>query len=255
MRKWLSRIPMLPVIYRKARRAVRYCEFAADFLRYRRLQRLSSETLPLRWTDRYVCLDDRTADMRYERSYVYHLAWAARILVQTRPREHIDMASHIFFTTMLSACIPMRYYDCRPTDVQLDGLVTGAADLRHLPFSDKSVPSLSCLHVLEHVGLGRYGDPIEPGGYRKAMAELSRVVAPGGNLLIAVPIGRRRIEFNAHRVLNYQDVMDGFEGLKLRQFALIPDNPKDGGLIIGASAEQADRQSYGCGCFWFEGVR
>ena len=108
------------------------------------------------------------------------------------------------------------------------------------------------MHVVEHVGLGRYGDPLDPDGDLKAMAELKRVLAPGGNLLFVVPIGGApKIMFNAHRIYSYQQVLDCFTGLELKEFALVPDNSADGGLIANATREMSDAQNYGCGCFLF----
>ena len=107
------------------------------------------------------------------------------------------------------------------------------------------------MHVVEHVGLGRYGDPIDPDGDLKAVAELKRVLAPGGSLLFVVPTGRPRLQFNAHRIYAYRQVMDAFRGLDLVELALVPDKARDGGLARGASEALADAQSYGCGCWWF----
>ncbi|NDC42314.1 MAG: DUF268 domain-containing protein, partial [Chitinophagia bacterium] len=56
-----------------------------------------------------------------------------------------------------------------------------------LPFESDSIPSLSCMHTIEHVGLGRYGDQLDPQGDLKAIAELKRVVQPGGDLLFVTP--------------------------------------------------------------------
>ena len=53
-------------------------------------------------------------------------------------------------------------------------------DMCRLEFPSDSIPSISCLHAVEHVGLGRYGDPIDPEGCFTAMRELGRVVSPGG---------------------------------------------------------------------------
>ena len=107
------------------------------------------------------------------------------------------------------------------------------------------------MHTIEHIGLGRYGDAIDPDGDLKAIGELNRVLAAGGSLLFVVPVGRPRVVFNAHRIYSYEQVLRYFPDLTLRECALIPDNPKDGGLVIGASAEIVARQEYGCGCFWF----
>jgi SAM-dependent methyltransferase len=108
------------------------------------------------------------------------------------------------------------------------------------------------MHVVEHIGLGRYGDPVDPAADLRAMAELKRVLAPGGSLLFVVPIGRPRIMFNAHRIYSYDQISDYFAGLELKEFALIPDSSNNGGLIRDAKKVQANEQRYGCGCFWFK---
>jgi SAM-dependent methyltransferase len=110
------------------------------------------------------------------------------------------------------------------------------------------------MHTVEHIGLGRYGDPIDAGGDKKAMDELARVLAPGGTLLFVTPIGNERIEFNAHRVYNYATIIEGFKTLKLKEFSLIPDDFEEVGYITNPSTEIINKQHWGCGCFWFTKV-
>ena len=145
----------------------------------------------------------------------------------------------------------VKFYDSRPAPLLMSGLETGRADLCALDFADGSVQSLSCMHVVEHIGLGRYGDTLDPDGDLKAIAELKRVLAPGGSLLFAVPTGKPRIFFNAHRVYAYRQVREYFSELELKQFALIPDNACEAGIVNDAPEALADAQNYGCGCFWF----
>ncbi|MFI5295183.1 MAG: DUF268 domain-containing protein [Thermodesulfovibrionales bacterium] len=168
-----------------------------------------------------------------------------------KPTFHIDISSSLYFVSLVSAFIPVTFYDYRPASIHLDNLECLHADITALPFDDNSVLSLSCMHVIEHIGLGRYGDPIDPEGDLKAVAEIRRVLAPGGDLLFVVPVGRPRVVFNAHRIYSYQQIIDCFVAFRLMEFALVPDDPKDGGLIIGADQRVADAQDYGCGCFWF----
>lgn len=195
---------------------------------------------------------DKTSTTPYERHYVYHPAWAARVLARTKPELHVDISSTIKFATVVSAFIPTDYYDYRPANLHLSNLNSKAADLLNLPFEDNSISSLSCMHTLEHVGLGRYGDDLDYDGDLKGMSELERVLAPEGDLLIVVPIGKPKLVFNAHRIYSYQQILDQFSSLTLQEYALIPDDEKDGHLIINATEEMTNQQDWGCGCFWFK---
>lgn len=237
LRRWMAR---------RARRA----EFRREFERFAALAG-ADDRFSVRWQDRHPCLDERTATTAFDRHYVYHTAWAARVLARTRPARHVDIASSLYFCALVSAFVPVEFYDARPADLVLDNLRSGRADLLHLPFADASLPSLSCMHVVEHIGLGRYGDPLDPRADLAAAAELRRVLAPGGDLLVVVPVGRPRVQFNAHRVYAYGHVTRMFAGLHLVEYALIPDEPARGHLLVGASEALSDAQSYGGGCFWF----
>lgn len=227
----------------------RYMHFVRDFLQIRRMMPANSR-LPLRWRDRRACLYDAGPTLQFDRHYTYHPAWAARILASLCPERHIDIGSDLRFVANVSAFVPVDYYDYRSPSLALDGVYEGVADLCRLPFADRSVKSLSCMHVVEHVGLGRYGDSVQPDGDLKAMSELARVVAPEGNLLFVVPLGSPRIEFNAHRVYAMEMITEQFEQFELIQFSLIPDDPADGGLVPDPKPELLARQRYGCGCFW-----
>lgn len=227
-----------------------WLRFLNEFIRFRRSAREEDSRFEVRWRDRYPCLGDKTATTGFDRHYVYHTAWAARVLVKTKPAQHVDIGSYLYFATLVSAFVPVRFFDYRPAQVVLPGLETGFADLLALPFEDGSVASLSCMHVVEHVGLGRYGDPLDPNGDLKAMKELIRVLAPGGDLLFVVPVGQPRVMFNAHRIYGYDQIINAFDGLTLSEFSLIqsqgPAPP-----VAGASAEQVATERYGCGCFHF----
>jgi hypothetical protein len=204
-----------------------------------------------RWEDRRPCLDDATETTGFDSHYVYHTAWAARRLVSYRPAKHVDIGSCLRFSTIASAFVPMEFYDYRPAAISLPGLACGRADLKGLPFDSGSIESLSCMHVVEHIGLARYGDPLDPKGDLKAMAELCRVLAAGGNLLFVVPVGGvARIQYNAHRIYTYGQIVDHFDrsSLRLADFALVTDL---GGFVPGAGERDAGAQRYGCGCFHF----
>lgn len=231
--------------------ARQYARFSREFATFKTLAQNRTERFPLRWEDRQPCLDDRTANTGFDRHYVFHTAWAARVLATTRPTKHVDVGSSLYFVTGASAFVPMEFYDFRPADLQLSNLESRFANLMALPFGDQEVASLSCMHVVEHVGLGRYGDPLDPDGDLKAMRELQRVVAPSGSLLLVTPVGRPCIRFNAHRIYSYEQICDAFSELTIEQFSLIPDGVQEGGLIEDADPATVSKQRYACGCFWF----
>ena len=208
----------------------------------------------MRWRDRYPCLNDKTPSTVFDRHYVYHVAWAARVLARNNPELHIDISSSLYFSTTVSAFIPVKFYDYRPAKLELPNFSSEHANVTGLPFGDQSIQSLSCMHVVEHIGLGRYGDALDPDGDLKAIHELKRVLQKNGSLLFVVPVGKPRIQFNAHRIYSYEQISTYFRDLVLEEFALIPDRHGDGGLIVGATQAMADAQTYGCGCFWFRKV-
>lgn len=224
-------------------------EFCVDYHVFR--SKMKDSRFGIRWRDRYPCLKDKLLNTVFDRHYVYHTAWAARIVAQTLPKKHIDISSFIYFSTIISSFIPVDFFDYRPAKIELEGLTSGAADILNLPFPDNSIHSLSCMHVVEHIGLGRYRDQINPDGDLRAISELQRVTAKNGNLLFVVPIGRPKIMFNAHRIYSYENILEYFKNFELVEFTLIRES-SSGGLIKNATKGDADSQTYGCGCFWFK---
>jgi hypothetical protein len=82
----------------------------------------------------------------------------------------------------------------------------------------------------------------------KAINELKRVCAVKGNLLVVIPVGKKKIMFNAHRIYAPVEFTNYFDGFKLMEFSLITDDTR---FIRNASFEEASEQNYGCGCYWF----
>lgn len=247
---------MVSIILRRIKffvfKCITYIEFpliVSSFLRFKNKDKTRRFSLPLR--EVYPCLFENTSYTRFDTHYVYHTSWAARKVNEINGEEHVDISSSLFFSGIVSAFKPVRFFDYRPAYLNLSNLESSAADLLDLPFMNDSLSSLSCMHTVEHVGLGRYGDPIDPDGDIKAAKELSRVVKPGGNLLFVVPVGRPRIQFNAHRIYSYSMVVNMFPDFEIKEFSLIPDNALEKGMIYHATPHEADKQKYGCGCFWF----
>lgn len=203
---------------------------------------------PLDPADDFPCLDDATATTGIDAHYVYANAWAFRGIHQRGPAFHLDLGGQGPFLAMLSAITRVVSVDLRPLDMNLDGFVPLPADLTALPLADRSVTSVSCIHVAEHVGLGRYGDPLNPHGTVDTLREAQRVLAPGGTLYLALPVGRRRVQFNAHRIYAPHDAAPLLPQLRLDAFALVDDA---GRFHPAADPADAADATYACGLYTF----
>jgi hypothetical protein len=222
-----------------------YPRFMVTWRRYTRLPGAE----PLHFDDGYPCLHDRTPTTPYDPHYFHQAVWAADHILSRSPSEHVDVGSEVTFVGMLSAAVPVAFVDIRLLPVELPRLRSVEGDLlAGLPIEDREVASLSCLHVAEHVGLGRYGDVLAPNGTVRACAELARILAPGGELYFSVPVGRPRVCFNAHRIHTPDQIIRYFKDLELVEFSLVDDEYR---LTIDAEVRGAGELLYGCGLFRF----
>jgi SAM-dependent methyltransferase len=204
-----------------------------------------------------VILGDDSPDVHQPHNgfgYLMHCGWAARKLASAQPWCHADFGSYLYFAAIASAIVAeFKYHDIRPYNMPLQGLTSISADLTKLPYEDEALESVSCLHVLEHVGLGRYGDQVDSMGDVKAARELARVLAPGGYLIFVVPVNRRAgVVWNAHRHYTYAQVLDElFPDLILREFTLVTQLD----VIVSADPDNIVENPGNVedtGCFWFQ---
>ncbi len=222
----------------------KYLAFLSDLRRFERMA--GGGNVP--WRDLYPCLHEKTATTSFDTHYFYQDVWAFRKIARSGAPEHVDVGSKVDFIGFLTAVTKVTFIDIRPLETQLDNLANLPGSILSMPYPDGSVASLSCLHVAEHIGLGRYGDPLDPLGTAKACAELRRVLAPGGNLYFGLPVGSPRVCFNAHRIHSTGQILRYFEGLTLREFSFVDDG---GGFTVNADRTAADSAKYGCGLFHF----
>ena len=239
LRPWLLVMP-------DPRGFVRLLRIPAFLLEWWRYAALTSERVVA--ADLYPCLGDRTTSTPFDPHYFFQAAWLARRLPAKTLERHVDVASSVQMVGVISGFVPTVFVDYRPLQANLPKLLSVAGTLTGLPFGDRSLPSLSCLHVIEHVGLGRYGDPVDPAGSVRALKELQRVLAVGGTLYLSLPVGRERVCFNAHRVHAPLSICTILDELELVSFSLIDD----AGLYReNAATTDADGLDYGCGLFEF----
>jgi SAM-dependent methyltransferase len=192
--------------------------------------------------------EDRTELTPFDDHYLYQDLWAFKRILRSGMPAHLDVGSRLEFVAFLSAATRVTFLDIRPPRLEIENLECRKGDILHLPYADGSIPSLSCLHVAEHIGLGRYGDALDPHGTKKAMRELARVLAPGGSLYFSLPVGRPRLCFNAHRIHSPAQIVEGFAGLRLVEFSGVDDEKI---FRERRPLEELEGCRYACGMFMF----
>jgi hypothetical protein len=142
--------------------------------------------------------------------------------------------------------------DVRDLHIAMPSIRFVRADLsaKDFPLTDYC-DSLSCLHALEHFGLGRYGDPIDYEGHLIGWKNMSRMVKQGGKFYFSAPIGEQRIEFNAHRVFSLQYLLKLIEpSYAIDSFAYINDQ----GEFFADARLDGNTIGNNCGCHYGCGI-
>lgn len=215
-----------------------------DLLHYARMPNAE----PIRLVDLQPVFFQRNKSVAVDPQYFHAHIWALKRITELRPARHVDVASSYAFVGMVSALTKVCYVEFNPPSLRTSGVEVMKGDMLHLPFPDGTVLSLSCLHAAEHAGLGRYGDALDPLGTRKAAAELTRVLAPGSQLLFAVPVGKPRLRFNGQRIHAAGQIAQYFTGLELQEFSGVDDN---GMFRADIGLESLDDSFCALGCFRF----
>lgn len=227
---------------------------------YRKYLKLAGSTDQWPLKASFPCLLDATDAAGTASGHYFHqdLLVAQRIFARA-PGVHYDVGSRIDgFVAHVAAFRTIVYFDVRPI----------ASNARNMSFRPgnllvpdslpaRSCDSLSCLHVIEHIGLGRYGDPLVPDGWRLAMRSLAQMLQPNGRLYLSVPIGRQRIEFNAHRIFAPSTIVSAARdlGLGLDHFAWVDDSGALHDPPLGSAEVALAALDVGAGCGIFEFIR
>ncbi len=203
----------------------------------------------------YPCLGDRFEGAgNVSEHYFYQDWWVARRIFERAPRRHVDVGSRIDgFVAQVAAFREIEVFDLRPLALDVPTIRFRQVDLmqRH-PELDGCCDSLSSLHALEHFGLGRYGDAIDPRGHERGLEGLHHLLEPGGRLYLSVPIGEQRIEYNAHRVFAVRTLLALFAGrFQVETFSFVDDANRfhPGVALAAAEVERDFGCHYGCGIF------
>jgi hypothetical protein len=222
-----------------------YAKYFGDLLRYVRLEGAE----PVRFFDLHPCLFERTSANPFDPHYFYLNIWASKRILESNTTSHVDVGSQVDFVGFLTCFTKVIFIDIRPLRANLVNLKCREGSVLHMPFEDGTVQSLSCLHVAEHIGLGRYGDPLDPHGTEKAARELMRILSKDGNLFFALPMGKPRLCFNAHRIHTAQEILGYFSDLDLIEFSGVNDRAE---FREHLPVHSLDNCNYACGFFWFK---
>lgn len=188
--------------------------------------------------------------------YFWQDLHVAQAIYLKNPMKHVDIGSRIDgFVTHVASFREIEVFDIRSVTSQVPGVIFRQQDFMNPSESPiEYCDSLSCLHALEHFGLGRYGDEIDPGGYAVGLKNMVKTLQLGGLFYLSVPIGIERVEFNAHRVFDPCSLIQLAEAnnLSLKDFAWIGANQL---LIQSVNFEQdmneLSNQRYALGIFTF----
>lgn len=165
---------------------------------------------------------DKVASAGSIGSYFWQDLWAARKIYRKSPKVHYDIGSRVdgFVAHLLVFRDNVNLIDIRPLDRKVEGLEFTQSDATNLDvFDNNSIESLSALCSLEHFGLGRYGDEIDPDACYKCFDAISHKIKKGGDVYLSVPVGREHIEFNAHRVFYASTIIESFPDFDLVEYS------------------------------------
>lgn len=184
--------------------------------------------------------------------YFHQDLYVAQKIYEAAPIRHVDVGSRIDgFVAHVASFRPIEVVDLRPLENSISNIHFVQADLMSPgDLASLQTDSLSCLHALEHFGLGRYGDKLEIDGWLQGLRSLAGILKPGGLLYLSVPTGKiQRIEFNAHRVFSVPYLIDVLtKDFEVIDLAFVDDA---GSLhtnlpVASIEAQQSFNANYGC---------
>lgn len=199
--------------------------FNKDAQEYQKLNRRSNFIIQEQYI--WPVIGDKYAYAGTIGNYFWQDLWAAKLVIGSKIKQHLDIGSRLdgFISHLLAANIDVTMIDVRefPSDIEhLHTIVDDATYLHQIP--DESIESMSALCSLEHFGLGRYGDPIDPEACFKCFDNIQKKLKKDGRLYISLPIGKERVEFNAHRVFYASTIVECFSLLNLEEFSCVAED-------------------------------
>ena len=217
-------------------------------------KQISTSNINFQFGSSYPCLFDEEDEGGNAKGHYFHQdLLVARKIFLAKPNKHVDVGSRIDgFVSHVASFREIEVFDIRGIKSKVPNIKFTKVDLMK-DLNDSLynyTDSLSCLHTLEHFGLGRYGDKVKFDGYLDGFDNLYKLLEQGGKFYLSVPIGPQRIEFNAHRVFSIKYLLEITSSkYKIDSFSFVDDN---GDLF--ENVELSDNEisnnlgcNYGCG--------
>jgi hypothetical protein len=209
-------------------------------------------------TKTFMILSDYSDSAGTSKGHYFHQdLLVAKLINEHNPTRHIDIASRVDgFVAHVASFREIEVVDVRPLEKSVhENIKFRQADLMNSQDLGKT-DSLSCLHAIEHFGLGRYTDPIDVDGHNKGISNLVNLVEDNGLMYISFPIGKNdEVHFNAHRVFHPTTILKHpsiEKNMRLIRFDFVDDN---GDLHLSKSIEDVGAEiEYGCGIYTFKKV-
>jgi SAM-dependent methyltransferase len=187
----------------------------------------------------WPCLNDKTTETPIDKYYFYQDTWAAKKVFEIHPADIVDVGSTALLVGILSQFIPTTSIDVRPLPISLEGLNCKQGSITDLPFQSNSIEFLTSMCVVEHIGLARYGDEIDPLGSVKAFQEVNRVIRSGGHFLFSVPLSHMEgLLFNAHRIFSKPQVLMILDKFSLEDELFLFPEPGNESQVSGLNGFQ-----------------
>lgn len=191
--------------------------------------------------------------------YFHQDLLVASFVYQSNPARHIDIGSAIAgFVAHVASFRKIEVMDVRQLEsTGHENIVFYQADLMDQNNARSNITdSISCLHAIEHFGLGRYGDPIDPDGHKKGFINLLRMLEPSGTLYISFPIGKANsVHFNAHRVFHPKDIFTWVDRDNMPDLVRFDYVDDEGNLHQDVDVKSQNLDvTYGCGIYTFRKI-
>lgn len=186
--------------------------------------------------------------------YFYQDIYVAQQIYKNCPERHIDIGSRVDgFVAQVAVFRKIEVIDIRKLTTKIKNIVFIQSDLMITNQAlMNSTDSLSCLHAIEHFGLGRYGDSIDYKGHLKGLENIKKIIKRGGLFYFSTQIGHQRIEFNAHRVFSVRYLIDYFkQDYEILNFSYIDDSGDffENANLVDDMIDKNFGCNLGCGIF------